>query len=68
MAAPIPYERIDKVNNILYGGPIPVNYADGTKSMGELIAKKLTETGNYVVLVCVHLNVIKLIANKLIIV
>lgn len=43
--------RIDKINNILNGGPDPVNYDDNTKSLGELCLKRFTEIGDYVMLV-----------------
>lgn len=43
--------KIDKINNILSGGPDPENYDDNTKSLGELCLKRFTEIGDYVMLV-----------------
>lgn len=37
--------------NILYGGPEPPNFTDGTQSLGELCLKRFSERANTVVLV-----------------
>lgn len=37
--------------NILYGGPEPPNFTEGTQSLGELCLKRFSERANTVVLV-----------------
>lgn len=48
----VEFEYIDKSTNILTGGPEPDNYADGAESLGQLFIKKLTEYGDYIMMVC----------------
>lgn len=45
-------DYIDRTTNVLNGGPEPDNYDEGTESLGHLCIKKLTEIGDYVMLVC----------------
>lgn len=42
---------IDHATNTLNGGPEPTGYDDGLESMGQLCLKRLTEQGDFVVLV-----------------
>lgn len=44
--------HIDRDTNVLTGGPEPDNYDEGAESLGQLCISKLTENGDYVMMVC----------------
>lgn len=50
----IEFDYIDSTN-VLTGGPEPDNYYEGTESLGQLCIQKLTEYGNYVMMVCLYM-------------
>lgn len=52
MTKPRRIDYIDRTTNVLTGGPEPDNYDEGTESLGHLCIKKLSEIGDYVMLVC----------------
>lgn len=51
MSKPRRIDYIDRSTNVLTGGPEPDNYDEGAKSLGHLCIKKLTEFGEYVIMV-----------------
>lgn len=48
----IEFDYIDRSTNVLTGGPEPHNYYEGAESLGQLIIRKLTKQGDYVLMVC----------------